>query len=233
MIINKRSNEESDWAARYIEKYVDLSLPVRGSLICIDRAEYRIVGLAEDGYIVLLGGNGKYQIKLDKLVDCLEGYSFYWCGQTVPIHDVALVSKLISEMKSSWDYSVFERPPSLPLFPERRDGDDGSKLYERPSIVSSLACLELISRFLGIESLPVAIAFKDYEEDRKEAFVATAMCPVSSRNWCSDGIEIIFSGYKLHSNGLLGDPVSLIRVGRKAFRRTLSNKWVELNITGG
>lgn len=234
MVNRGKSELEADWQARYVDRMTDLSLPSLGSLICIDSQCYVILGLSDE-HIVLGKGKEIFEAPLEYFLLSLAKYEFQWGRQRVCINDAALVSRLLSETRSYWDRDAFELPARLPAFPEHRFEEYGEcdTAYCRPEIVSSSACRELAFRFLGIEDLPVALAFVESGYDRKEAFVMTAMCPVNTTYSYSSSISLMFAGYKLHSNGLLGDPVTGVQRSGKAFRRTLSNQWVELSVEAG
>ncbi|MDH0341976.1 hypothetical protein [Chromobacterium haemolyticum] len=229
----KQHPEETDWRERYLDRQKTLPLPTLGCQVCIDFNQYLIAGLAKGSHIVLWNGNAYFEITLEAFQDQLTRYEFRWGRARVPIGDAALVARLLGEAETYWDAQRLEKPARLPPFPEHRFEEDGMfKPYQRPAFATSPACQELASRFLGLE-LPAALAFLDGYSLRKEAFVFTSMCPVHPESKYENCLSLMFTGYRLHSNGLLADPVTGQSPGATALRRTLENKWVELAIPEG
>lgn len=146
-----------------------------------------------------------------------------WLDRLIEIPDPALATRVTVEVRAATARGEAARPAPLPRLPEHRILPGAEPAYQRPPVATTGVAADLARRVLGL-SFPCAVRFEEALE-RYSAYVLTNTCLALSEGY----LEFSFDGYRLHGNGQLTDPVvGLHPFGRRAYRRTLLDEWIEI-----
>lgn len=216
--------ELSDCRQRY-EAASNRPLPPVDSHIILFNVRYTLRGIDPEGNVVLHEKGSRYrQFPLEQLIRALSGTQIKWGREFRLIGDPLFAARIHDEICSLDHQRGY--PPIVPSLPEHRFSlvcpEDGRFCYTRPKMNWLPATDELVQRAFGVTS-PLVIAFSDYSL-RKERFVVTQFIP----SWKYDRIELMFDGYRLHSNGMIQGPVMNHHLPGEVSRRTLTGDWVDI-----
>lgn len=226
MVSRKTPEIQLEWHDDFAVLSVEMALPDLDSWVFIGSHAYLLRGYAKERHLLMIEKDAKlFGISPEDFATGKRFLAFRWGRQICYIKDPSLAARVCQEACACPEEDL---PPGLPRFPEHRLMEYDHYPYQRPVMTSPPAATEVAQQLLGLR-LPAAIAMVDYA-NRKERFVFTRMNLL--RDYDGE-ILLVFSGYRLHSTGLLTEPVRDIRANsgcRQFVRRTLANDWVPLEL---